>query len=122
MLTRAAFAVMVKFSRQNDLLDAYIEAIEFNKSIDSIPSEAGPDQNSALIKSLESVPDSDNLVQSWANATKMRSWLNLKKTSYHDRFKDREDEDAVTTESLEEVFTKIVNKAEFLVAMQIPPM
>jgi hypothetical protein len=50
----------------------------------------------------------------------MRSWLNLKKTSYFDRFKSREDEEMITKTSLEEVLKKIVSKAEFLVAMKNP--
>ena len=39
-----------------------------------------------------------------------------------ERFAGREDEDAATIAALEEIYRKLINKAEFLVAMQNPPV
>ena len=52
MLTRAAFAVMVKFSQQEELFDTLVSSIEIEQEAGGIPLVKGKDQNDALVETL----------------------------------------------------------------------
>ena len=74
-LSRAAFAVMVKFS---DLLD------DFTALVDTVAEraareKANPDKDAALMATIRSQPQADILIRRWESAARMRQWINEKK-------------------------------------------
>ena len=69
LLTRCAFAVMLKFSNLLQTVSNIIEQLDMDKMTEVIPDEEGPEQDLAKINSIDSVENSDDVVKMWANAT-----------------------------------------------------
>ena len=76
-LTRAAFALMIKFAGLTTDLEAILSELEY-ASI-SLPEEAGTERDTAILEALEADPRFDALLNYWIIASKMRIWLNGKK-------------------------------------------
>ena len=91
-LTRAAFAVMIKFAGLFEKFDNLVDTLELEQASGNIPTEASPDRNNAIIGVLESASDSDEIAKCWANATQMRRWLTQKKQSLGQKSKNKENE------------------------------
>ena len=66
-MTRAAFAVMIKFSGLLGMFQMFVEDIEKLEK---------PDDDDALVEALEEAVSFKDFLKCWANATKMRQWLN----------------------------------------------
>ena len=90
-LTRAAFAVMIKFAGLFEKFDNLVDTLELEQTSGNIPAEPGPDQNTKTIQVLESVSGCDEVAKCWANATQMRRWLTQKKQSLGQKSKNKED-------------------------------
>ena len=73
-MTRAAFAVMIKFS---DLLEDFIALVDAVGMQNNLEEEATRDQN--LIALIKDQPHSEILVNRWESAARMRQWINEKK-------------------------------------------
>ena len=78
-LTRAAFAVMVKFAGLLEVFDNLVDAIDMDQMTGKIPKEVGPERSNAIITILASVEGNEYVLKCWANATQMRRWLTQKK-------------------------------------------
>ena len=75
-LTRAAFAVMVKFQGLTQMLqDLQADA---SAMLDFI-AESGEERKESLASLVEDCFNSPELISCWSNATKMRRWLMHKK-------------------------------------------
>ena len=85
-LSRAALGVMIKFSDYLiDTVNRCKDEIEF-LWMDSESSE--PAERDAKIKeSLKAQPNFDALLKRWESASKMRVWINEKKTNLSERLK-----------------------------------
>lgn len=62
----------------------------------------------------------DELIECWANATKMRRWLIQKKQSIAEKLEFADEREKAEKEALSEIITKVVKKAEFLSILQSP--
>ena len=76
-LTRTAFAVIVKFAGLALDLEQILSELEY-ASI-SLPEEAGPQRDQAILEALKIDPSFDKILNCWIIASKMRIWLNGKK-------------------------------------------
>ena len=79
ILTRAAFAIMVKFSQLGGIFQSLEDTLEMESMTSSIPKEKGKAQTDAITKIMKTVEKSEELIKVWANASKMRQWLSSKK-------------------------------------------
>lgn len=76
-MSRAAFAVMVKFS---DLLEdfvALVDAVAMQAALE----DGNPGKEKALMAHLKAQPQADILIRRWESAARMRPWINEKKQS-----------------------------------------
>jgi hypothetical protein len=72
-LTRASFAVMIKFSgKTKDLLNMLDE---FDFEVEELDIEKGPKRDAKLKEILEDLPSSKEILGHWLNAAKMRTWF-----------------------------------------------
>ena len=119
-LTRAAFAVMIKFQ---GLLPS------FQTLYDEVDMLERSEKDDALVYTFEEAINSEGILKCWANATKMRQWLNQKKQSIGRAtdegelaaFDDGDSEnEREREEQLQSVCQQVVSKAEFLAAMETP--
>ena len=89
-LTRAAFAVLIKFQGLTETLnDLVVEADQAE-----IPAETGEDRKEALLTLIFDCVFGELLLTCWLNATKMRRWLVQKKqqiSAKYDKSKNKED-------------------------------
>ena len=69
LLTRAAFAVMIKFAGLLGDVDNIIDSLDMEEMTGKIPSENDLDRNTSLIKVIDSVSGSNEVAKCWANAT-----------------------------------------------------
>ena len=119
-LTRAAFAIMTKFSQLGGTFSALEDAIEMEMITSPIPKEKGKAQKDAFLKIIKTVEKSDELIKLWANASKMRSWLSSKKQELGERLANQENSEELLDKELDAIIKQIEEKAEFLVALQPP--
>ena len=75
MLSRSAFAVMIKFAGLTDTIAPLLDKIEEGEMMNDIPSKAGPERDSAIAKAISSVDKGEEVIKFWVNATQMRRWL-----------------------------------------------
>lgn len=77
-LTRAAFAVMLKFS---DLTDDFLSASDqVAMEADMLDSDLGPAQQAAeLLKILKEAAGGDDIIAKFESASDMRRWISLRK-------------------------------------------
>ena len=68
-LTRAAFAVMIKFAGLLEKFDNLVDAIDMDQMTGKIPSEVGPERTKAIITILATVEGNEDVSKCWANAT-----------------------------------------------------
>ena len=108
---------MIKFAGLFEKFDNLVDTLELEQTSGNIPTEAGPDRNTAIIEFLESASNSDEIAKCWANATQMRRWLTQKKQSLGQKFKELDNDSKTEDSELKTICTKIVRKAEFLVAL-----
>ena len=113
ILTRAAFAVLVKFQGLEDSVQLLVEECKQGLEL-TIPAQEGLERSQALLDILYSTPDSDRLVDCWSDATRMRRWLIQKKQSISEKLEQSEDKQKLETEKLRDVISKVVKKAEFM--------
>ena len=77
-LTRAAFAILIKFrgllESLKDLIAEAEVAIDFN-----LPTEQGAVRNEMLVALIDDFIKGEEMLNCWSNATKMRRWLIQKK-------------------------------------------
>ena len=119
-LTRAAFAIMTKFSQLGGTFSALEDAIEMEMITSPIPKEKGKAQKDAFLKIIKTVEKSEELIKLWANASKMRSWLSSKKQELGERLANQENSEELLDKELDAIIKQIEEKAEFLVALQPP--
>ena len=74
-MTRAAFSVMIKFAGLLEKVDLIIDALDMEEMTGNIPTDQGPERDTAIIKVMDSVVGSAEVAKCWANATQMRRWL-----------------------------------------------
>ena len=127
LLSRAAFAVMLKYS---GVLPTFEEMhLEVDAEMMIGKDEADKEETDIKVAEIISkVGKSEDVFKCWVNAAKMRSWLQHKKQSLGERYKplsqDTEqviqEKHKTETEALELIKTKIVKKSEFLVSLQTP--
>ena len=91
-LTRSAFSVMIKFSGLLQKVESLLDGLEMEQMTGKIPSEKGPERNTAILKVLDGIEGSTDVAKCWANATQMRRWLTQKKQSLGEKFKDKVDD------------------------------
>lgn len=120
MLTRAAFAVMTKFSQLGTAFQSLVDAFEMESMTSTIPAEKGKARNDHLVTIIDTSSESDKLLKLFANASNMRTWLSIKKKSLGDKHEGKEDADKLMQDELESIYKKIQEKASFLVALQAP--
>ena len=118
-LTRAAFAVMIKFQGLMDTFQEMVEDMEAAEHF-SIPSEEGPAKESALEQIVNEFSKSDQILSCWQNATKMRRWFITKKQSISEKLEYADDKEAKENETLKAIIDKVVKKAEFLSILSTP--
>ena len=111
---------MIKFAGLVGDVDNIIDSLDMEQMTGKIPSKDDPDRNSEIIKVIESVSGSNEVAKCWANATQMRRWLTQKKQSLGQKFKELENDSKTEDSELKTICSKIVKKAEFLVALQPP--
>ena len=75
VLTRAAFAVMLKFAGLTASFTSIMDSIEMEQMSNKVFMEPGPDQISAVAGLISSAQKGDEVMKCWANATQMRRWL-----------------------------------------------
>ena len=109
---------MIKFAGLLETVDSLVDSLDMEEMTGNIPSEKGPERNTAIIKVLDGVAGSAEVAKFWANATQMRRWLTQKKQSLGQKFKDKEDEAKNEEIELKKIQEKILKKAELLVALQ----
>lgn len=90
-LTRAAFAVMIKFQGLTSSLQELVEDIEAAEQF-SLPEEDGKEKDDAVLQVIKESEKSDEILNCWQNATKMRQWLISKKQSISDKFEFQDDQ------------------------------
>ena len=78
-LTRAAFALMIKFAGLTNDLEGILSELEY-ASI-ALPVEEGTERDTAILETLQADPRFEALLNYWIIASKMRIWLNGKKQS-----------------------------------------
>lgn len=83
-LSRAAFSVMIKFS--DYLLDTVSICLD---EIDLLSAEYddAAERDAKIKESLKTIPHFDALLKRWESASKMRVWINEKKTNLMERIK-----------------------------------
>jgi len=74
-MSRAAFAVMIKFS---DLLEDFLVLVD-TVSMQAPEEEEGPGKIKALADLIKSQPQGDIIIRRWESASRMRQWINEKK-------------------------------------------
>lgn len=68
-------------------------------------------------------PEFATLQQVWEHASKMRNWLQAKKSSVTNKFKiliDEVERDMQEDAHLEEIYKRVIEKAEFLIKLEPP--
>ena len=118
-LTRATFAVMIKFQRLTDTLKELIEETAASDDF-VIPKEDGPDKDAALLLILDDFEKNEQVLSCWSNATKMRRWLITKKQSIAEKLEFSDDKEQVEVATLQQIIQKVVEKAEFLSVLELP--
>ena len=68
-LTRAAFSVMIKFAGLLETVDSLVDSLDMEEMTGNIPSEKGPERNTAIVKVLDGVAGNAEVAKCWANAT-----------------------------------------------------
>jgi len=83
-LSRAAFSVMIKFS--DYLLDTVSTCLD---EIDLLSEEFkdASERDAKIKESLKTIPHFDALIKRWESASKMRVWINEKKTNLMEKIK-----------------------------------
>lgn len=71
-LTRAAFAVIVKFSDLIDSITTLVDEVDMNYS----EFEHDPEKDLKMRELIKKVPNYDNVFKRWDKASKMRQWTN----------------------------------------------
>ena len=128
-LSRAAFAVMLKYSGVLSTFEEMHLEVDAEMMIGKEETDKAETDNK-ISEIISKVGKFDEVFKCWVNAAKMRRWLGHKKQSLGERYKPlAEDTDQVIqeklkteTEALELIKTKIVKKSEFLVSLQTPPI
>ena len=78
-MSRAAFAVIVKFS---DLFDEFSYLVDFLALQLETKKDTTPEEDDEIIKKMkEFFPKSKDLLKNWQSASRMRQWINEKKQS-----------------------------------------
>ena len=80
-MSRAAFAVMVKFS---DLLEDFVALVDF-VSMEAGMAEDGPSKDKELIAAIKKQPQADLIIRRWESAARMRQWINEKKQAQSEK-------------------------------------
>jgi hypothetical protein len=88
-LSRAAFAIMIKFS---DLTD------DFLRMVDDLAMEAEclgdePGKEKSLIESLEKLKGAGVIIKRWQSAARMRAWIGEKKLTLCERYEKQVEEE-----------------------------
>ena len=89
-LTRAAFAIMIKFGGLSHAFKELVELIDASEEF-MIPKEDGKEKNEALLNIAEEFAFLDQILACWANATKMRRWLMMLKQRISSKFEYSDD-------------------------------
>ena len=112
-LTRAAFAVMIKFQSLTSTLQDFIQEIQACVDF-GLPREAGEERNDGLLNVFDDFFKKDEILTTWSNATKMRRWLIHKKQLVSEKLEFEEDRETKEKETIKSIIAKVVEKAEFL--------
>lgn len=88
-LTRAAFAIMIKFS---DLTDDFLRMVDdLSMEADCIDDDAGKDKS--LMESLAKLKGADLIIKRWQSAARMRAWIGEKKLTLCERYEKQVEEE-----------------------------
>jgi len=82
-LTRAAFAVMIKFSEFFDSFQQIVDEVDMQWST----LEGDPEQEIKVKEIVKSMPHYDMILKRWDSASKMRQWVNEKKNNLAEKVK-----------------------------------
>jgi hypothetical protein len=82
-LSRAAFAVMIKFSEFFDAFNILVDEVD----LQWVDLEADPDRDAKLREHIKAAPQYENIFKRWENASKMRQWINEKKKNLIEKIK-----------------------------------
>ena len=74
-MTRAAYAVMIKFSDLQDEFTQLVDTVGMNSSI----MEEGPEKEKAILEMIKDSPHGDVIISRWESASRIRPWINEKK-------------------------------------------
>lgn len=81
-LSRAAFAIMIKFS---DLTDDFLRMVDdLAMEAECADDDAGKEKS--LIQSLEKLKGADLMIKRWQSAARMRAWIGEKKLTLCERY------------------------------------
>ena len=115
MLTRASFAVMIKFAGLAEVFEKMHYEVDYGQGL-AISEEAGAKQDEDVVEAFTEVEKNEEVFKCWANATRMRRWLMRKKQSLGERYATKAEDDEKTVddnlkkekEEIETIFKKIV--------------
>ena len=129
-MTRAAFSALIKFS---DLFDSFSQLVD-EVDMQWTDLEKNDERDLKMKELIKDFPNFEGINKRWEQASKMRSWINEFKNTLRQRIEDEvKKESADKSESerseiieqkyekeLNEMFTKVVQKAEFLLNLNVP--
>ena len=119
-LTRAAFAVLIKFQglaqKLRELTD---DAQTFDDQSPQLR-QAGSARDDALLNLLDDCIFKEDILTCWSNATKMRRWLLHKKQLVSQKLEYQENAQEMEQAEIKDIIEKVVQKAEILTLFQQP--
>lgn len=93
-LTRAAFAIMIKFRGLLESLKDLIAEAEALQDF-NLPSEQGAERNEMLVTLIYDFIKGEEILNCWSNATKMRRWLMQKKQTISTKHEFSDDKENI---------------------------
>lgn len=132
-LTRSAFGCLIKFSDQFDTFSQLVDEVDMQSS-ELTADDA--DSTTKLLDSIKTFPGFDGIIKRWESASKMRTWINDHKKVLREGLeatvkkehsgKSESEQEALVDKDYEhemqEMFTKVVKRAEFLIKLRVPDM
>jgi predicted transcriptional regulator len=129
-LTRAAFSALIKFS---ELFDSFSQLVD-EVDMQWVELEQDEERDIKMKDIIKAFPNFDGINKRWEHASKMRSWINEFKNTLRQTIEDQVNKESADkseterseiieqryTKELNEMFTKVVQKAEFLLKLNVP--
>jgi len=93
-MSRAAFALLIKFSDMLEDFVSLVDQIQFLKEVESSGPSVSPTNINPALEFLKGIPHFADIKEKWKEASKMRSWISESKSRISVKY-DKEVKDEV---------------------------